>query len=90
MLLFVCRVCQELLDCQLLKKRKGVGVSRALIKVKQYYSRTRGVYVVDTLLVIWCHIRLGLQCKTEAVFRSSWLRVRQQPHSEGDDIREVL
>ena len=38
MLLFVYRVCQELLDFQLQKKRKGVGVIRALIKVKGQYN----------------------------------------------------
>ena len=89
MLLFVYRVCQELLDFQLQKKRKGVGVIRALIKVSGI-TLSRRVQEIHTLLILLSQIRLGLQCETEAVFRSSWLRVWQQPHSESDIIREVL
>ena len=50
MLLFVYRVCQELLDFQLQKKRKGVGVIRALIKVRGI-TQSRRVQEIHTLFV---------------------------------------
>ena len=58
MLLFVYRVCQELLDFQLQKKRKGVGVIRALIKVRGI-TQSRRVQEIHTLLILLSQIRLG-------------------------------